>query len=550
MQHIAPAKSIVLNDRQTCDLELLLNGSFYPLTGFLNEDDYNGVVENMRLKSGQLWPMPIVLSVPSIDKDKYSINEKITLKDQTNLPIAILTIESIYKPDLQKECLYVYRTLDTNHPYVKIVLDNVDVVYIGGKVDKIQDVPHYDYKDLRMSPGQSKKFFSDNNWKTVVGFQTRNPMHRSHYELTKYALQETGDINAKLFLHPVVGLTQSCDVDYHTRVKCYKELLKHYEPGTVKLSLLPLSMRMAGPREAVWHAIIRKNYGCTHFGVGRDHAGPSYKTKEGNNFYGPYDAQNLVYAHADEIGIKVIKSLEIVYVKELDKYMNESQVPDNMTVLKISGTEQRRLLMEGKDIPEWYSFKNVINELRKEYKPLHLQGFCVYIVGLSCSGKSTLANALMARLEEIESHRKITILDADVIRQFLSKGLGFSKEDRSTNVQRIGYVASQIVKHSGICIIANIAPYDQDRLRNRELISGYGTYIEVYMDVGVDICEQRDVKGLYKQARQNVIKNFTGVNDPFEIPTKADIVIDATSTIDQNVETVLKRLVDLRLIVQ
>ena len=541
--------NIVLNDRQICDLELLLNGSFFPLEGFLNEDDYNSVVENMRLKNGHLWPIPIVLPIPIIDKDKYKNEDKVILRDQTNLPIAVLNIESIYKPDIEKECLSVFGTVDTNHPYVQIILRNPNVLYIGGKIEKIQDVPRYDYKELRLTPDQSKKFFSENNWSTVVGFQTRNPMHRSHYELTKYALNTLGNSDAKLLIHPVVGITQPCDVEYHTRVKCYKELLKHYDPNSVKLALLPLSMRMAGPREAVWHALIRKNYGCTHFIVGRDHAGPSYKTKDGRNFYGPYDAQELLCKYADEIGIKVIKSSEIVYVKELDGYMNETQVQNNMTVLRISGTEQRKLLVEGKDIPEWYSFKNVVNELRKDYKQTYMQGFCVYIIGLSCSGKSTLANALSVVLEELESNsRKITILDADVVRQFLSKGLKFSKEDRIANAQRIGYVASEIVKHSGICITANIAPYDESRLRNRELIEKYGTYIEVYMNVELDVCEQRDVKGFYKQARQNIIQNFTGISDPFEEPTKPNIILNSKTTIEQNVDIVLNYLKNLGLL--
>lgn len=535
-------KSIVLSDRHICDLELLLNGSFFPLEGFLNEDDYNEVVENMRLKSGKLWPIPIVLPIPVLDKDKYNINDKIILKDQTNLPIAKLNIESIYQPDLEKECLCVFKKIDTNHPYVKIILNNLDILYLGGKVEKLNDIPHYNYKELRLNPEETKKFFHDNNWTTIVGFQTRNPMHRSHYELTMNALKETSDPKAKLLIHPIVGITQDCDIDYNTRVKCYKQLLNHYPSNTVKLVLLPLSMRMAGPREAIWHAIIRKNYGCTHFIIGRDHAGPSYKTKEGNNFYGPYEAQELLCRYADEIGIKVIKSPEIVYVKELDEYMPENKVPTDMTILRISGTEQRKLLMEGKDIPEWYSFKDVINELRNDFKALHQQGLCIYIIGLSCSGKSTLANALKVRLEEMETQRKITLLDADIIRQFLTKGLGFTKADRSINVRRIGYVASEIVKHSGICIIANIAPYDEDRLSNRELIGRYGTYVEVYLDVDISVCEQRDVKGLYKQARENIIQNFTGVNDPFEIPTKSDIIINHQTNIEENVDIIIKHL--------
>ena len=348
-------------------------------------------------------------------------------------------------------------------------------------------------------------------------------------------------------MHPVVGITQDCDIDYYTRVRCYKRLIAKYQEGEVLLSLLPLNMRMAGPREALWHALIRKNYGCTHFIVGRDHAGPSYKTKEGGNFYGPYDAHKLLLEHEKEIGIKVVLSKNIVFIKELQEFSVEDKVPKDMTILNISGTQQREMLKEGAEIPAWFSWPDIIEELRKEFRSDNKKGLCIYLVGLSGSGKSTIANFLISKLKEIETERKITLLDADIIRLNLSKGLGFSKEDRSTNVRRIGYVASEIVKHGGIVICANIAPYEEDRLFNRKQISQYGKYIEVFVNTSLECCERRDIKGLYKMARDGKILNFTGVNDPFEIPLTSDLLLDGDETnfsISYNLAKILEKIYD------
>jgi sulfate adenylyltransferase len=540
--------SLVLDNRQLCDLELILNGGFNPLNGFMNEKDFNSVLDNMRLYSGELWPMPIVLKIDTKKMEEIKDLNEIKLLDSTNLPLAKLYIDDIYKPDLIKECKCVFGSDDDNHPYIKKILkDKNDTFYVGGKIEKINLPLHFDFKDIRMTPKQTKKYFKDNGWETVLGFQTRNPMHRSHMELTKYALKCTGVNDAKLFLNPVVGATQECDVDYYTRVKCYKILIKHYPENTAILNLLPLSMRMAGPREALWHALIRQNYGCTHFVVGRDHAGPSYKKKDGNSFFGPYDAHELLEKYDSELNIKVIKSQWIVYVEDTKSYMRIDQVPEGMKVLNISGTEQRRMLREGEDIPEWFSFPDVVSELKKKFKPKHKQGLCLYLVGLSGSGKSTIANSLKSKLMELDN-REISILDGDVIRQNLSKGLTFSKEDRSTNVRRIGYVGSEIVKHGGIVICANIAPYEVDREHNRKLISNLGNYIEIYVKTDLEVCENRDIKGLYKLAREGIIKSFTGISDPFEVPKNADIIVDGSENLDNIVDNIINYLIEMNLI--
>lgn len=540
-------KNIILDSRELCDLELLLNGAFSPLDGFLKEEDYNSVLLNLRLKSGELWPMPIVLA----KKDKgFSVGETVNLCNSENLPIASMTLESIYQPDLDVECNSVFGSTDTNHPYIQIIKNREGLVYLGGRVEKINGVPHFDFDDLRLTPTETKKYFKDNNWDTVVGFQTRNPMHKSHYFLSKYALEQTGIEDAKVLIHPVVGVTQTCDIDYHTRVRCYKKIMEKYEPNTAKLSLLPLSMRMAGPREAVWHALIRKNYGCTHFVVGRDHAGPSFKKENGESFFGPYDAQDLLMKYAGEIGISVITSKLIVYATPKSSLENGIYSPidaldkEKYDIHAISGTQQRKMLRDGDPIPEWFSFPEVVSELTKGFKPKNRKGFCVYLVGLSGSGKTTIAKALHAKLLELEAHRKITLLDGDVVRQNLSKGLKFTKEDRSTNVKRIGYVASEVVKHSGIVICANIAPYEDDRNFNRNTIEKHGNYIEIFVNTSLDECERRDVKGLYKKARSGIIPNFTGISDPFEEPSTPELKLDGNTNVSlrDNVNSIIEYL--------
>ncbi len=523
--------SVTLNARQMCDLELLLCGAFAPLQGYMTELDYNSVVSDMRLTTGELWPMPIVLSVSSQKREEIGNNGEVLLVDEYNNQIAKLFIASVYQPDLVKECECVFGSTDTNHPYINYLLSNPDVYYLGGTLEKINDPLHYDFTELRLTPEKVKQYFADKGWTTVVGFQTRNPMHRSHMELTLNSMKEAGE-DAKLLLHPVVGITQACDVDYATRIRCYKKLKEHYPANTCIISLLPLAMRMAGPREAMWHALIRKNYGCTHFVVGRDHAGPSFKKANGDSFFGPYDAHELLDKYSDELGINIIKSVFVVYEPTSERYYKLNELPEGATSVNISGTQLRAKLRSGEKIPEWFSFPDVVEELRKAYKPLNKKGFCVYFTGLSGAGKTTLSQHLKIKLEELIDNRAVTLLDGDVVRQNLSKGLGFSRSDRSTNVQRVGYVASEIVKHGGIAICANIAPYEDDRQVNRKLISKYGGYFEVFVDTPLDVCEQRDIKGLYKLAREGVIKEFTGISDPYETPVSPDLVVKGIEVAD------------------
>ena len=530
--------SIRLTPRQLCDLELLLCGGFSPLTGFLSRDDYESVVKTMRLSNGILWPIPITLDLSEGDVDRIGDHKHIVLRDVTGLSLAVLHRGDLWKPDKALEAERVFGTTDSGHPAVSYLMHTAGEYYMGGTLEGISLPRQYDFKDIRHTPQQLRSVFARRKWHRVVAFQTRNPMHRAHKELTDRAAETIG---GQLLIHPVVGMTKPGDIDHFTRVRSYKRLLDHYPDNAAMLSLLPLAMRMAGPREALWHAIIRRNYGCTHIIVGRDHAGPG-KMKDGTPFYGPYDAQELVTAHSAEIGIEMVPFRLMVYVPGKQAYQPSDELAAGTETLSISGTELRRKLAAGEKIPEWFSYPDVIAELRHRYPERGHQGFAVFLTGLSGSGKSTIGNALQSRLLELTT-RPVTLLDGDVVRTNLSKGLGFSKEDRSVNVQRIGYVASEIVRHRGIVICAPIAPYEDDRTVNRTRIGGYGGYIEVFVDAPLAVCEKRDVKGLYAKARAGVIKGFTGIDDPYEVPCKAEVVCHTDQeSIEESTEKILIHL--------
>ena len=520
-------ESLTLNDRQLCDIEMLLNGSFSPLIGFLTEADYNSVVNNLHLSDGNIWPIPITLDVKEEFSKNITIGDKIVLRDHEGVAIAIMTVSDKWTPDKENEAELVYGTQDIGHPAANYLLNQSGEVYLGGKLEGLELPRHYDYKLQRHSPAELRAQFKKMGWTTIVAFQTRNPMHRAHKELTLRAAREIG---GNLLIHPVVGMTKPGDVDHYTRVRCYKKIMEKFPEDTAIMSLLPLAMRMGGPREALWHALIRKNYGCTHLIVGRDHAGPGIDSK-GNPFYGPYDAQDMINKYADEIGVKMVPFKLMVYVEERAEYMPIDEVPEDLTKLNISGTELRRRLDQDLDIPEWFSYPEVVEELRHAHPPKDRRGFTVFFTGLSGSGKSTIANALLVKFLE-HGRRRVTLLDGDIVRINLSSELGFSKEHRNLNITRIGFVASEITKNGGIAICAPIAPYEEIRKNNRELISKVGGYIEVHVSTPLETCEKRDVKGLYAKARKGIIKGFTGIDDPYENPINPELSID-TSNISQ-----------------
>jgi sulfate adenylyltransferase len=512
-----------LTPRQVFDIEMLLHGAFSPLEGFLGKADYESVCTTMRLADGTLWPIPIVLDVTEEFAKSIASAPRIALRHPEGMILAVLSIGDVWRPDRAQEARQVYGTTDEAHPGVFALARQTNPVYVGGRLDGIELPPHHTFKHLRFTPAELRAQFKKLGWRRIVAFQTRNPMHRAHVELTKRAAAAA---EANLLLQPVVGRTRAGDLDYFVRVRCYQAALEHYPPQTTMLSLLPLAMRMAGPREAVWHAIIRQNFGCSHIVVGRDHAGPG-ADQSGVPFYGPYEAQQLVRAHAGDLKIQMLPFEEMVYVEDLAQYVPVSEVPAGGKVLTLSGTELRRRLREGLEVPAWFSYPEVVSQLRQTHPPRAEQGFTVFFTGLSGSGKSTIANILVAKLMEIGT-RPVTLLDGDIVRKHLSSELGFSKEHRDINVKRIGFVASEITKNRGIAVCAPIAPYEATRREVGEMIGQYGAYVEVYISTPLEVCETRDRKGLYAKARAGLIKDFTGIDDVYEAPRDADIVIDTS----------------------
>eukprot|EP01112_Ceratiomyxa_fruticulosa_P006726 TRINITY_DN175_c0_g1_i1.p1 TRINITY_DN175_c0_g1~~TRINITY_DN175_c0_g1_i1.p1 ORF type:complete len:594 (+),score=127.51 TRINITY_DN175_c0_g1_i1:323-2104(+) len=541
--------SLTLTHRQLCDLELILNGGFSPLTQFMDKATYHSVVENMTLPhSDLLWPMPINLDVTKAKLDSLGLDpaaaswdKYIALRDEEHNLIAVMRVTEIYHPDREREAQAVLGTTNRLHPAVDFLIGHSGEFYIAGPLTGAQLPVHYDYTDIRRTPRQLRQIFHERGWTKIVAFQTRNPMHRAHRELTVRAAGVVEDgVPLKLLVHPVVGETKPGDVDYHTRVKCYKEIFKTYPEGIALLSLNPLAMRMGGPREALWHAILRKNFGCTHFIVGRDHAGPG-DDQHGRPFYDPYAAQELAIAKQKELGVKILPFQMMVYLENKKIYCPTDEVPPGEPVANISGTKLRHLLRTGGEIPEWFTYPEVAKILRETYPPRDRQGFTVFFTGLSGSGKSTIANALNISLLE-EGSRPVTLLDGDIVRTHLSSELGFSKEHRDINVKRIGYVASEITKARGIAICAPIGPYAETRKAVRQMIEGYGMggFIEVYVSTPLEVCEKRDKKGLYVKARSGQLRGFTGIDDPYEAPEKPEITIDTSQfSVRQSLDLVL-----------
>jgi sulfate adenylyltransferase len=520
-KHASDYPSWDLTPRQLCDLDLLLNGAFSPLEGFLGQADYERVCDTMRLESGLLWPIPVTLDVSKEFAEGLATGETIALRDAEGVLIATMEISDLWTPDKQSEAKRVLGTADDSHPAVDYLMHRAGPVYLGGKVHGVEPPTFYDFKLLRDTPSELRGRFRKLGWRKVVAFQTRNPLHRAHQELTFRAARE---VDANLLLHPVVGMTKPGDIDHFTRVRCYEHVLQEYPEQTTTLSLLNLAMRMAGPREALWHGIIRKNYGCTHLIVGRDHASPG-NDRNGEPFYGPYDAQELFRQHEEELDITMVPFKSMVYVENKAEFMASDETQPGDHVLELSSTEFRRRLREGLEIPEWFSFPKIVEELRRAHPPKHEQGFTVFFTGLSGSGKSTVANALMVKLLE-DGSRPVTLLDGDIVRKNLSSELTFSKEHRDLNIQRIGFVASEITKNRGIAICAPIAPYAHTRRLVREMISRHGGFVEVFVATPLEVCEARDRKGLYAKARAGILKGFTGIDDPYEEPENAEIVLD------------------------
>ncbi|HZW02725.1 MAG TPA: bifunctional sulfate adenylyltransferase/adenylylsulfate kinase [Anaerolineaceae bacterium] len=513
--------TVQISARALCDLELLATGAFSPLDRFIGKHDYERVLYEMRLDNGTLFPIPVALPIDGEMLPKWG--EQIVLADARNNPLAVMQIEEVFAWDSQREARLVLGSTDSRHPLISEMYTWGNM-YVSGKL-QVLDLPHYyDFVELRRTPQQVRTRLEEMGHRNVVAFQTRNPMHRIHEELTKRAAEQ---VNGSLIIHPVVGMTRPGDVDHYTRVRVYRSLVEnYYDSERTLLSLLPLAMRLAGPREALWHALIRRNYGANYLIVGRDHAGPG-NDSHGKPFYGPYEAHDMVLQYAEEIGVQPLPFNELVYLADEERYEEANRVPEGARVFSISGTQVREgFLAKGVSLPEWFTRKETADILQQMYPPRHRQGFCIWFTGLSGAGKSTTAEILTSLL--LERGRQVTVLDGDVVRTHLSKGLGFSREDRDTNILRIGFVAGEIARHGGCVIAAAISPYRATRDEARKMV-GADRFIEVFVDTPIDVCEQRDVKGLYARARRGQLTGFTGVDDPYEPPVNPELTLDTVA---------------------
>ncbi|MEG3594621.1 MAG: bifunctional sulfate adenylyltransferase/adenylylsulfate kinase [Chloroflexota bacterium] len=527
--------SVQISERSMCDFEMMSTGAFSPLDRFMNQADYQSVVETQRLSNGTLFPIPITLPINSTDDVK--LDSQIALRSPKNDLLAIMTVEEIYECDQKADAKKVFGTDDTKHPMVA-EMETWGKYNISGKVQTIQTPSHSDFNPLRLTPGETRLRLEEFGYENVVAFQTRNPLHRVHEELTKRAAES---VDGVLLIHPVVGMTKPGDVDHYTRVRTYKALTdNYYDQDKVLLSLLPLAMRMGGPREAIWHAIIRRNYGANHLIVGRDHAGPGVDSK-GNPFYGPYDAQESVLEHQTELGVKMVPFQMVVYLPDEDRYEEISKVDDTMKTASISGTQVRDdYLSLGKSLPTWFTRPEVSQILEQSFPPMHQQGVCLWFTGLSGAGKTATADIVTNMI--MEKGRRSTVLDGDVVRTHLSKGLGFSAEDRDTNIRRIGFVAAEVVRHGGIAICAAVSPYIATRNEVREMV-GSDKFIEVHVATPLEVAESRDVKGMYAKARRGEIKGFTGIDDPYEEPVNPEITLDTVKfSAEENANRIVTEL--------
>jgi sulfate adenylyltransferase len=514
---------VILNDRQICDFELLATGAYSPLEGFMTQTDYEAVLDRMRLKTDELWPVPVCLDITESLGATLETGQSVVLRDQEGFLLGIMNIDDIWPVQIEKEAIAIYGTTDKTHPGVDYLFNKSGKYYIGGKIEALNLPIHSDFKQIRMTPAEVRSIYTRLAWKRVVGFQTRQPLHRPQFEMTIQAMKKA---KANLLLLPVTGIPKPGDFDHYTRMRCYRKVSKYYPPDSFVLNLLPLAMRMAGPRDAVLHMIMGKNFGCTDFIIGHDHSSPG-KDSKGKEFYQYDDAAELSEKVSKELGVKTIPFEEMVYVPFEDEYQATGEVQKNQETISLSGSDISERIRSGKKIPGWASFPEVIEELQKSYPMPSKQGFTIFLTGLSGAGKSTIAKVLYSRFLEIGT-RPVSLLDGDIVRRNLSSELNFSKEHRDINVKRIGFVAAEITKNRGIAICAPIAPYERTRAEIRSSIENHGGFFEIHISTPITQCEKRDRKGMYAKARAGLLKGFTGVDDPYETPKNPELRIDTT----------------------
>ncbi len=516
--------SLNLNERQLFDLELIMNRGFYPLTGFLGKDDYQSVLHNLTLTDGTVWPVPVCLDVNEKFAQSVQPGQLIALNDQEGFLLAIFTVSDVWKPDKTEQAALVYQTSDSNsHPGVRQLLDQTESWYIGGSVEGVNLPVHYDFLQLRLTPSESVRRFTTNGWRRVLGFHTEQYLHCAHREMV---LDAASRIGASIFLQPVVGLDHPGDVDFYTHICCYQVFTTKFPPNMIMLGLSPFATRRAGPREALLQAIMRKNFGCSHFMVSEDQADPFDRINGASMLYERGAAHQLLSDYKHKTAIEKVPQEDWGYHESKKKYFPVSE--DSSELEKITSVELQRRMLEGEEVPSWFAWPDMVSELQHAFPPKSKQGFTVFLTGLSGSGKSTIAKVLLVKFMEMRD-RPVTLLDGDIVRKNLSSELTYSRSHRDLNVTRIGFVASEITKNGGIAICAPIAPYEESRQANRQVISCDGGYVEVYVATPLEVCEQRDRKGLYAKARSGKIKGVTGVTDPYIEPENPDIVLDTTS---------------------
>lgn len=533
--------SITLDERCLCDLELLAIGGFSPLKTFMGQNDYLSVLQNMRLANGTLWPLPVTLPVdPS---SGLEVGKPLALRDVYGNLVGLLHVQEIYPIEKPLEAASAYGTHDPLHPSVAY-LNRSSGHYCSGPLEVIRVPPHYDFVSLRRTPAELREHFEKLGWSKIVAFQTSAYMFRPHEEPARNAASQIG---AGLLIQPVVGTTKPGDVDHYTRIRSYKALAETaFEPGQCVLSLLPLTMRMAGPRDALLGSIISRNFGCTHFMVGPDHASPGLDST-GKPFYSPLAAQEFLKSNQDEIGIRLISYTPWVYLPDLDQFASPDDIPAGSKTADISADQVRDdYLARGIPLPDWFCRPAVASILSETSPPKNRQGLTIWFTGLSGSGKSTIAHGLVERLAEYG--RNVAFLDGDEIRTHLSKGLGFSKEDRDTNIHRVGYVAGLLAAQGGTTICSVVSPYRAPRDHARKLSRGH--FVEIFCDTPIDICETRDVKGLYAKARAAVADGkglgFTGVDDPYEPPLNPEVTLDTSRLgVPECVDVIVGKLKEL-----
>jgi sulfate adenylyltransferase len=526
---------ITLEDSHMCDLELMATGAFSPLEGFMVRADYEAVIDRMRLQDGTLWPIPVCLDISETRARTLEAGQSVALRDPEGFLLAILHIEDIWSIDKSKEIERIYQNAEKSHPGVAHLTKQTKDYYVGGKVEVISLPLHYDFRQLRLSPREVRREFNKLGWRRVVGFQTSRVIHRPQFELTLQAMRKA---RANILLLPNVGVTRTEDFDYYTRVRCYREVMRQYPPETHLLSLLPHFMRYAGPREAILNAIVARNYGCTHFVVGPNHASHLEPGKAANVEQGRVIG-DLMDAVGEDIGVSVLHFDEMVYLPFEDEYRLSNTIEKGTKTISLNGNDIRNRIRSGRNVPGWASFPEVLDELRKAYPPPSRQGFTLFFTGLSGAGKSTIAKVVFSKMLEM-GQRPVTLLDGDIVRQNLSSELNFSKEHRDINVRRIGFVATEITKNRGIAICAPIAPYAHTRSEIRRAIEAHGGFVEIHVATPLQECEKRDRKGMYAKARAGLIKGYTGIDDPYEVPQTPELSIDTSGiTPDEAAQEIL-----------